>query len=118
MYVPVSEAKTERIMVKAESKRLIVVPATFETVTIKYLIRPKTPRNEAQYGTYTLTKVKTPSSVSEQLVPAEYNTVTTKANEKPDYYITVTKNVLTTPVRVKEELIPAEYKFITKYVLR
>jgi hypothetical protein len=67
--------------------------------------------------------VKTPASVTEQMIPAEYATVTkqvvktpasTREEAIPAQYATVTKQVVKTPASFREEEIPAVYSTVTK----
>lgn len=69
----------------------------------------------AVMGTRTVQKIKTPATVQEEIIPAEYKMETVRST---DEYITVTKQVLTVPPSFREEFIPAEYKAATAKVVK
>ena len=75
----------------------------------------KTIEIPAVMGTRTVQKIKKPTSVREEIIPAEYKAVTVR---NTDEFISVSKQVLKMPPSFREEMIPAEYKAVTSKVIK
>ncbi len=75
----------------------------------------KTIEIPAVMGTRTVQKIKKPTSVREEIIPAEYKAVTVRSTDES---ISVSKQFLKTPPSFREEIIPAEYKAVTVKVVK
>ena len=74
----------------------------------------KTIEIPAVMGTRTVQRIKTPASIREEYVPAEYKAVTVRRNDP--LQTSVSRQVLKTPASYREEYVPAEYKAVTARV--
>lgn len=77
----------------------------------------KTVEVPAKMGTRTVQRVKTPMTVIEENVPAEYKAVTVRA-DAPAGYVTITRQIEKTPASYFEEYVPATYKAVTARVMK
>jgi len=100
----------ESVLVKPASKKIVEVPAVYETVTESVLDKPA----------HTAWK-KGPATVQSANVLSQSVTDTGEIMcliEVPASYKTVKKRVLVSPARTEEIDIPAEYKTVTKTVVK
>lgn len=72
---PAYEFRDVRTEVSPPHKRLVVVPAKFQTVTERVLLKEATDTRPAEYQTITRRKLVTPATTREVEVPGEYKTV-------------------------------------------
>ena len=117
---------------KAESKKLVVVPATYETETEQVLVKPASKRYEtvpAQYRTDDEQVVDIPAHTmwrrGTTTVPGA---ISTKSDQNtgeimclvnvPATYKTIHKTVLVQPASVQEVDVPAQYRTVTKTVVK
>lgn len=99
------EEVEEKIMVKPASRKAIEVPAVYESVTEKKLVR------EA----YTTWKPGTQTNI--QRIDASTGEIMCLV-EVPAEYQNITRQVLKTPASVRYEEIPAEFQTVKKTVLK
>jgi hypothetical protein len=95
---------TEEVMVTPESYNLVEVPATYETVTEKILVREA--HMEWKKGTGPIQKINEATGEIMCLV------------EEPALYKTVSKRILKTPVTTTKVEIPATYKTVKRRVMK
>ncbi|NVK29398.1 MAG: peptidoglycan-binding protein [Gammaproteobacteria bacterium] len=142
-YPPVTETKSEKVLVEPAGEKLEVIPATYKTVTERVVVEEASTRLEivpATYKTVTETVVVEPAKKTLKTVPATYETVTEKVVDQPartvwkpgkivngQYVTSGGGNV--TAARINPDAgsagevlclveIPATYKTITKRVLK
>jgi hypothetical protein len=119
----------EKVLVKPESKRIVQVPATYETVTERVLVKPESKRTvqvPATYETATERVEVKPSSTKWVKVPKEGECLSSNPNdclvwalkETQAEYKTVEKKMLRIPATTREEIVPAVYEKVNKQVLK
>lgn len=72
---PAYEYRDVRIEVSPPHKRLVAVPAEFQTVTERVVVKQATATSPAEYQTITRRKMVTPATTQEVEVPGQYKTV-------------------------------------------
>jgi hypothetical protein len=98
------ETVTEQVMVKPESKRIVEVPATYETVTERYEIEPKDEKVEVlspKFETVTEKIMVTPATTKWVKKPAAKECLSADPNDCLVWCLVE---------------VPAEYKTVTKQV--
>jgi hypothetical protein len=105
---------------------LVEVPAEYQTLT-KRVNKGcdgsggadagciKTIEIPAVMGTRNVQRIKKPTSVREEYIPAEYKAVTVRSTDES---IAVSKQFLKMPPSFREEFIPAEYKAVSTKVVK
>ncbi len=126
--MPEYETVTERIMTKAASTRIEVVPAQYSTATDNVLAKAESKKLitvPAEYENVTETIEVSPATTVWVKRKANRNCLSADPNdcqvwclvEVPARYENITKTVLKTPATTKEVIIPAEYQTVTKRVV-
>ena len=120
---------TERIMIKAPSTKIEVVPASYETVTETVLAKAESKKLvtvPAEYETVTETIEVSPATTKWVKRMADKNCLSADPNDcqvwalvkVPARYELIEKTVLKTPATTKEVTVPAEYQTVTKRVVK
>ena len=100
------ETVTEQVLVKPESKRTEVVPATFKTVTEQVLVKEASKRLTAAPAAY--------GQETSQLMVKE---ASKRIETTPPVFETVTEQILVKPASKKLVEVPAEYEMKTEQVM-
>ena len=105
---------------------LVDIPAVYQTVTKKVVVKPVSARKVTTppiYKTIRIQKLVTPATTRTVQIPAVYQTITKRVVDKvasskiittPSTFKTITRKVLVTPAKNTKQTIPATYKTITK----
>lgn len=130
------EAVTEKVLIQTETKRRVLKPAVYDTISTTVMISPKRKKQPikipAVYETVTETIMVKPER--KRLIPVPScrpnitETIMIKPESKrivggreeiiPAEYRTITKQLPEAERVVKEEIIPAEYQTVPKLVRR
>lgn len=116
----------QRVLIREASERLVVVPATYRTVTERVPVIEASTRIEtvpAVYGTVTEQVMVQPAYTTWKKGRGPIEKINEATGEimcmvtVPAEYRTVTKRVLKTPATSQTVKIPAQYKTVTKQVV-
>lgn len=121
------EIKTEKVLVKEASERLVKIPAVYVTEREKILVKPAYTTWKKGSGPNQRVDNATGEIMCLVEIPAEYRTITRKVIKTPAsvksvpvpaVYKTVTRKVVATPAATKSVPVPAVYKTVKTKIVK